>query len=135
MAGKSDYLEAAILNHIFRTTALTQPGTLYVALFTAAPSDAGGGTEVAGGSYARASVGSADADWSAPSGDPRQVGNAGAITFPTATGTWGTLTHFAIMDAASAGNQLYWGALTSTPTISSGMTPSFAAGALTVSED
>jgi hypothetical protein len=49
----SDYLEDAVLDHVFRNTALTSPTTVYVALYTATPSDAGGGTEVSGGSYAR----------------------------------------------------------------------------------
>lgn len=135
MAGKSNYLEAAFLNHLFRTTALSQPTNVYVALFTAAPADSGGGTEVSGGSYARVAVSRADASWNAPAGTPRAITNAGAITFPTSTGTWGTLTHFGLLDASTSGNLLYWGALSTNPAITSGMTPSFATGQLTVTED
>lgn len=135
MAGKSNYLEAMFLNVVLRTQAAYKPAAVYVGLYTAAPSDAGGGTEVSGNSYARVQVTQADASWDAPAGTPRATQNAGVVTFPTATGTWGTLTHFGIFDASTAGNLLYWGSLTTNPTITSGMTPSFAAGQLDLSED
>lgn len=107
--------------------------TVYVGLFTAAPTDAGGGTEVTGGSYARKST--AAADWNAASGNPASASNANAITFVTATGSWGTVTHFGLFDAATTGNLLRWAALTASKTIGSGDTASFAAGALTITED
>jgi hypothetical protein len=78
MAGKSDYLENKILDHVLRNTAYTSPTTVYVGLYTAAPTDAGGGTEVSGNGYAREaatfSVASGGAtansagDWSRTSG-------------------------------------------------------------------
>src|SRR5688572_11335183 len=107
MSAMSDYLEDALLNEVFRATAFAAPAAVYVGLFTAPPSDAGGGTEVAGGSYARQAV---------PFGAPSPSGtikNSGDVTFPTASADWGTITHFAIFDAAVAGNMLVWGALTS----------------------
>ncbi len=110
MANLSDYIEAAWLNHTFRTTAYTQPTNVHVALFTAAPSDSGGGTEVSGGSYARVSVARADAQWNAP-GVAGLIDNVNAITFATATASWGTATHVGIFDAATSGNLLYQGAL------------------------
>lgn len=111
-------------------TAWTMP-TAYVGLFTAAPSDSGGGTEVTGGSYARKST--AGADWNAASGG--STSNANAITFVTATASWGTVTHFGIFDAATAGNLLRWAALTTSKAIGNGDTASFAAGALVCTED
>jgi hypothetical protein len=56
MAGFSDYLEDKVLDHVFGGNAYTAPTTLYVALYTVAPTDTGGGTEVSGGAYARQSV-------------------------------------------------------------------------------
>ena len=127
---KSDYLENAINNHIVGKTSFSMP-TAYVALYTAAPSDAGGGTEVTGGSYARKST--AGADWSTSSGG--SISNANAITFATASASWGTVTHFGVFDAASSGNLLFWAALTASKTIGSGDTASFAAGSLVHTED
>ena len=71
----SDYLETKVLDHVFAGTAYTAPSTLYVALFTAAPSDSGGGTEVSGGGYARQTIAFTT------SGDT--TSNNAAIEFPT----------------------------------------------------
>lgn len=136
MAGKSNYLEALLLNLAFRTQVATKPAGIYVALMTAAPTDAGGGTEVTGGDYARVAVAQLDANWNAPAGTPRAITNVNAITFPAPTANWGVATHFAIYDAATAGNLLYWAALSVAKTINNGdAAPSFAAGQLSVSED
>lgn len=132
MAGKSSYLEAKVIDHTNGKTSYTMP-TVYVGLLTAAPTDTTGGTEVTGGSYARKST--AGTDWNAASGNPASATNANAITFVTATASWGTVTHFALYDASTAGNMLRWAALTTSKTISSGDTASFAAGAITVTED
>jgi hypothetical protein len=105
--------------------------TAYVGLYTAAPSDSGGGTEVTGGSYARKST--AGADWNAASGG--STSNANAITFVTATGNWGTVTHFGLFDAATSGNLLRWAALGTSKSINTGDTASFASGSLTLTED
>ena len=131
MAAFSDYLEQAILNHIFRNTAIfTPPANVYLALFTAAPSDSGGGTEVSGGSYARKAV-STTGQWSAP-GVGGLTDNINAQAFPTATASWGTVTHVGIFDAASAGNLLFHGALTVSKTVGSGDTFQFNAGDLDI---
>lgn len=89
MAGKTAYLEGQILNLLFRTQAAWKPTGIYVALFTAAPSDAGGGTEVTGGSYARVAISQLDANWTAPAGTPRASTNVNAVTFPTPSANWG----------------------------------------------
>lgn len=133
MAGKSDYLENALLNHVLNATAYSAPATLYVALFTAAPTDAGGGTEVTGNNYSRKAVTANTTNFPAASGG--SVANGAAITFATPSGSWGTVTHFGLFDASTSGNLLYWGALTTSKTPGNGDTVSFAIGALTITED
>lgn len=130
MAGFSDYVENKVLEHIVGKTSFTMP-TAYIALYTAAPTDAGGGTEVSGGSYVRKTT--AGSDWATASGG--SISNATILTFATPSGAWGTVTHFALMDASTSGNQLGWGALTTPQVISSGNTVSFAISALTVTLD
>lgn len=131
MAALSDYLENALLNHIFRNTDFTRPANIYVALFTAAPNDAGGGTEVSGGSYARqAIVTGASSGWDASSGGA--TANTAVLNFPTATANWGTITHIGLFDAATSGNLLFHGALTQSETINSGNLFRFNAGEIDV---
>lgn len=125
----SNYAENKALDHLFKTATFTPPTHWYVALFTAAPDDTGGGTEVSGGSYARVICDT----WNAASSG--SIANTGAITFTTATGSWGTVTHFAIFDASSGGNMLCWGSLTTSKTVGSGDTASFGAGAFVVTLD
>jgi hypothetical protein len=136
MAGKSNYLEGKVLDEVLGGVAFTAPATVYVGLYTAAPTDAGGGTEVTGGSYARAAVTNNATNWPAASGTPRVKANGTAITFPVPSANWGTVTHFGIFDAATTGNLLFWVALTASKVINNGDgAPSFAVGALTVTED
>lgn len=132
MSAMSDYLEGQLIAHIFRTSSFTKPTVLAVGLFTAAPSDAGGGTEVSGNNYARTSLNPLDANWAAPAAGNGVTSNSSAITFPVPSGSWGVITHFGIYDATTAGNLLFWGALTTSQTVSTNNTVSFAAGALTV---
>lgn len=108
------------------------PATVYIALITTAPSNANGTSivEVFGGSYARVAVTNNDTNWPAASG--RSKSNGTTVTFPTSTGSWGTVVGAAFYDAASAGNFLGYAALSSSQTIGSGITPQFAAGAITV---
>lgn len=134
MAGsKSDFLELELLDHVLGAAVYTAPGTVYVALYTAAPTDAGGGTEVTGGSYARVAVTNNVTNWPAAAAGAKSNGTV--ITFPTATANWGTVTSFAILDASSGGNFLYWATLTTNRDVLSGDTPSFAVGTLVVTED
>lgn len=128
MAAISDYLEAALLNHVFRNTAMTSPTTTYLALYTAAPSDAGGGTEVSGNGYAREAI-----TFGAPSSGV--VSNSGEISFTASGGNWGTITHVGIFDASSAGNLLYHGALDTSRTVNDTDTLTFAVGELDCSLD
>jgi len=134
MAGsKSDYLENKLLDHVLGGGDYTRPATVYVALFTVAPSDSGGGTEVTGGSYARVAVTNNVTNWPAASGGAKSNGTE--IAFPEATASWGTVVAFAIFDAATAGNMLYWATLTTSKTIDQGDTAKFAVGDLDVTED
>jgi hypothetical protein len=134
MANASDYLEGQIIAHIFRTASFTKPTGLWIALFTAAPNDAGGGTEVSGGGYARVARAPLDANWAAPSGGNGQTSNVAVIDFGTASANWGTITHFGIFDASTAGNLLIWGALTASRTVNSGDAFQIPAGQLTVTQ-
>lgn len=142
MSAASDYLENKIIDWLLRGQTFTPPATVYVGLFTTAPSDSGGGTEVSGGSYARVGVGSSLANWAgtqsagsttASSGTGGQTSNNGAITFPAPTANWGTVTHFGLFDASTSGNLLFWAALTASKTINNGDPAQvFAIGALTL---
>ena len=143
MAGKSVFLEEAVLNGTYRNTGIfAQTGSVYVGLKTADPTDAGtGGTEPAVGTagYARAVISRATGSWSTPAGSPRAISNAAIVSFPESTGAWASsaaLTHFEIRDAATGGNLLHHGALGTARTVNAaGITVSFAAGALQISED
>lgn len=131
MSAATDYLEGEIIKHIWRTGSFTKPTVLAVALFTAAPGEAGGGTEVSGGAYARAQLNPLDANWSAPSGGNGLTDNVAALAFPTPTANWGTVTHIALFDATTAGNMLVYLALAQAKTINNGdPAPQFNAGAL-----
>lgn len=133
MTAMSDYLELKMIDHLFRTATFGKPAAAYFALYTSDPTDADGGTEVSGGSYARVAVAQADAQWNAPVGNDGHTDNVNAITFPAPTANWGTVTHWAFHDAVSAGNMLIYGALTTSKTINNGdAAPSFAAGALDI---
>lgn len=125
MAAMSNYLENALINATLRNTAYTSPSTVYVGLFTSDPTDAGTGTEVSGGSYARRS-----ATFGSPSNGVSTI--SAAIEFPQATASWGTVAYFGIYDASTGGNLLYHGALTVSKTIDTGDVFKFATSALTV---
>jgi hypothetical protein len=128
MAELSDYLENKLLDHVLRNTSYTSPTTVYVGLFTADPTDAGTGTEVSGGSYARQilSVTTATAGIVTSSAD---------ITFPQATASWGTISHIGLLDALSSGNLLMHTALTTSRSIETGDVLKISTGSLTASLD
>lgn len=130
---KSNHLGNAILNHMLGGPDYVRPPTIYIALFTAAPTDAGGGTEVVGGSYARAAVTNDATNF--PAAVAGVKANGVAINFAQATAAWGTVVAFGIFDALSGGNLLFWGNLTTPKTVQSGDTPNFSIGALTITED
>ncbi len=136
----TDFLENKLADHLFRTTTYSQPSVLAVGLFTAAPGETGGGTEVSGGSYARVQRNPSDSNWrgthastsGASSGTGGVVDNAAVLTFPSPTANWGTVSHQGLFDATTSGNLLIYGALTQSKTVNNGdPAPNFPANALT----
>ena len=113
MAEMSNFLENALINATLRNTTYTSPATVYVSLWTSDPTDAGSGTEVSGGSYARTSV-----TFGAPSNGVST--NSAAVEFPQATASWGTVGWIGINDASTSGNLLYHSPLDTSKTIDSG---------------
>ncbi len=116
MSSFTDYTENLALTYLFNTGSVTRPTAWYVGLFTAAPSDAGGGTEVSGNGYARVSAGTISG-----SGTATTFTNAAAIEFAAASGgNWGTIGWAAIFDASTSGNMLAWAPLTTAKAINDG---------------
>ena len=127
MAEFSNYLENALINAVLRNTAYTSPTTVYVSLYTSDPTDADTGTEVStvGTSYARTAV-----TFGAPSNGVTT--NSADVTFPTATASFGTVTHIGIHDASTGGNLLFHTPLDTSKTIDSGDIFKITAGNLSV---
>jgi len=121
MSAMSDYLENEILDHILGTGAYTMPSTVYVGLSTGSFNDDNSGTELSGSGYARQSI----AFNAATSGT---ADNSGAVDFPAATGSWGTVSHFGLFDASTSGNLLIHGALTASKVVDTGDILRIAAG-------
>jgi|TARA_R110002020_G_scaffold30881_3_gene96997 hypothetical protein len=127
MAGFSDYLEDKVLKHVFGGSAYSAPSTLYVALYTVAPTDTGGGTEVSGGGYTRKT-----AAFTVSGTNPTQASNTAAIEYPTATANYGTVVAVGIFDASSSGNLMAYANLTSSKVVSTGDVFRFNAGDLDI---
>jgi len=120
----SDYWEDVILDTLIETN-------LWIGLSTADPGDdAAGLAEPSGNGYARVAV--TAATWAAASGGSKS--NEVAIEFPEATGSWGTVTYWCLFDAATSGNLLASGALTSGVAIGNGETARFAIGMATFTQ-
>ena len=130
MAGFTNYSEDLVLNWVFTTNAATRPTSWYVALYTVAPSEGGGGTECSGTSYARQTV-----NFSVTGTAPTTAANSAAVEFPTAGGSWGTIVAAGIFDASSSGNLLAFANLTTSKTIDTGDVLRFNTGALTITLD
>ena len=127
MAGNlTNYLENQLIDHFLGTTTYTKPDAVYVGLFTVAPSDAGGGTEVSGGSYAR----QAATFNASSSGSTTNNTNIDFTLMPSAT-----TVAIGIFDASTSGNMLLHGTLTANKTTDAGDTLRIATGSLTISID
>ena len=130
MSAATNYTESKALTYLLTSTADTRPTAWYVGLFTTATDDAGDGTEVSGNAYVRKAVllanGSTPGFTISTSGSSPNIStyakNALDITWPVATGSWGTITHIAIFDALTSGNMLFHGAVTSSKSIANGDT-------------
>ena len=111
----SDTFETHVLNYVFTATSVTRPTAWYLALFTSNPADDASGTEVStsGTAYARQSASFT------VSGDT--ASNSAAIEFPTATASFGTVSHVAVFDASTGGNMIAYAALTATRQLIQGM--------------
>ena len=117
----SNYLELELIDHVLGNSAYTAPTNVYLSLYTSNPDEDDSGTEVAdANAYARVTVTNNLTNW--PSANPKLNGTV--ITFPEATGSWGTVTHFAIHDSGThgGGNLLFYGALTTSKAVTSGDT-------------
>jgi hypothetical protein len=125
MAEMSNFLENELYDHVLRASAYTAPTNIYVSLHTADPTDAGTGTEVSGGSYARTAV-----TMGAPTNGSGT--NSADVQFPQATADWGNVSHIAIWDATTAGNMLFHTPLDTTKNITTGDVFKIASGSLTV---
>lgn len=128
MSAKSDYLESAIIEAALRSAAFDGAATIYMSLHTGSPGETGGSNEVSGNAYARKAI-----TFGANSGGV--CANDAAVTFDAPTpADWGTITHFAIWDASSAGNCYYYGALTASVVTSAGVPLSFPIGSVVITE-
>ena len=125
MSSFSDYLENAVLNYVFRNTGTPTSTNVYLALYTATPSDTGGGTEVTGSGYARQLTA-----FDASSGGA--ITNTAAESFTASGGSFGTVTAIGIFDALTGGNLLAWDGITSA-TVADGDTLTFPIGDVDIS--
>jgi len=130
MAGFTDFTENLVLNWVFTSNAATRPTAWYVALYTVAPGETGGGTEVSGTSYARQTVA-----FSVTGTAPTTASNSAAVEFPTAGGSWGTVVAAGIFTASTGGTLLAFANLTASKTIDTGDVLRFNTGALTITLD
>ena len=125
----SNYVKTNTLDAWLNGQAFTIPSNLYVALYTTNPNADNSGTEVSGGSYARALLSVAEA---AISGDNGVCTNDSVVQFNEATASWGTPTYFGVLDASTGGNLLFYGSLPTTFTVTAGMAPKFNIGELQI---
>lgn len=130
MAGLSNYGENLVLTWLLTTSSATRPTTWYVALYTVAPGEGGGGTEVSGGSYARQAV-----TWTVSGTAPTEASNSAAVEFPTASASWGTVVAAGIFDAVSSGNLIAFSNLDTSKAIDTGDVLRFNTGSLDITLD
>jgi hypothetical protein len=123
MAALSDYAEKLLLDWAMTTGSATRPTAWYVALYTAAPSDSGGGTEVSTGGYSRQAV-----TFDAATSPGGTTSNTGTVSFTASGANFGTITHIGIFDNSSGGNLLWHGAMTASKTVNDGDTLEFSIG-------
>ena len=138
MGAKSNYLEGKVLDAVLGNQSFPANATVYLALFSVTPTGAGGGTEATGSGYVRLAITNNLTNWpAATGGSPASKSNGTVLTMATATGDWSAAANqvaWGLFDASSGGNLLYWGALSVAKPILNGDTPSFAIGAITITE-
>lgn len=121
----SDYLELKFLDHFTGTASTTAPSAVYLGLSTGSLADDNSGTELSGNNYSRKAITFASASGGS-------IASNAAVEFDAATGSWGSVSHFGIYDAASSGNLLFHGAFSAAKTIASGDVLKVASGSLTI---
>ena len=124
---KTNYLDTVLLNHVLRAIPYTPPTGVYVALYTTAPTATSIGVEVTGGGYTRQG-----ATFTAPASGI--VSNAADVTYPIASLAWGTVVSFALLDAPTGGNMLYFGAFSTPRNVVPNDQPRFPQNSLVISE-
>lgn len=123
MSALSNYAEKLLLDWMMTSGSATRPTAWYVALYTAAPSDSGGGTEVTGSGYSRQSV-----TFDAAATPGGTTSNNNLVSFTASGGDFGTVSHIGIFDASTSGNLLWHGAMTASKPVSDGETLEFSVG-------
>jgi hypothetical protein len=126
----TNFTEDLVLDWLLTTGTATRPTQWHVGLFTAAPGETGGGTEVAGNNYSRKAV-----TFNVSGTAPTLATNASAIEFDPASASWGTITHIAVFDAATSGNMLVYAELSTSKAIGSGDVFRIPAGDLDITLD
>lgn len=129
----SNYLELELLDHVLGGADYTRPATVYISLHTGDPGETGASEVASSNNYSRASVTNNATNFPAAASGSKS--NDTVIQFATPSGTWGTVTHFGIWDAATTGNFLFGGALSVSKTINSGDDVEFGVGAMTITAD
>ena len=122
----SNTYETIVLKFAFNADSVTRPTNWYLGLFTSNPGE-GGGTEISGNGYTRKAV------TFTVTGDTAT--NSGAVEFDVATGSWGTISHVAVFDAASGGAQIAYAALTTAKAIDTGDVLRFPTGDVDITLD
>lgn len=130
MAGLTNYAEDLVLDWLFTNASATRPTSWYVGLYTVAPGEGGGGTEVSGGSYARTA-----ATFTVSGTAPTTASNSAAVEFPEASASWGTVVAAGIFDASTSGNLIAFASLTTSKSIDTGDVLRFNTGALDITLD
>lgn len=123
MSALSNYAEKLLLDWMMTAGSATRPTAWYVALYTAAPSDSGGGTEVTGSGYSRQSI-----TFDAAATPGGTTSNNNLVSFTASGGDFGTVSHIGIFDASTSGNLLWHGAMTASKSVSDGETLEFSVG-------
>lgn len=131
----SDYAELEVLDHVFGGADYTRPATLYFALFSTAPTDAGGGTELTGNNYSRTAITNNGTNFPAAASGSKSNGTQ--INGPIFSGTTATVVAWGLFDASSAGNLIVWGDLAAgdQKAYANNDQPIIAIGALTITLD
>ena len=130
----SDWLKAKLLEHVYGGTTYTPPATIYIALFTVAPTSAGGGTECSGGGYTRKAVTNNTTNFPAVTGTSTKTSvlHVAQTMGPSSSPGWGTAVAWGYYDASSGGNFLGWADMNNPQTINTGASATIAVDALSM---